>query len=867
MRASFEADADSQFTLAYNMQSSVTGWIPLGTITVPTGGTTASLPWTGLEAGKNYEWYATANDSVNSTTSTTRRFSTTPPAAPGSHVLTAVATDNSNLSTLSAAVTFSITNTPPVVTLADPDESESFGDAPASTHFEAIASDSDGTISKVEFYANALKVGEVSTPEVDGVTYIYNWNTGYTGTYLLTAKAYDNLGAVTTSTEIRTLHVTNTDNAAPSVSITSPTNNGVFGTVSTITINASATDTDGILAKVEFYQGTTKLGEDSTAPYSFNWCGAAAGVYSLTAIATDNDGGTTSSAAVNIAVAAGPARPFFGTMTENFDAMGTGTGFLLGWSMKNGASGGSNSTWDNTTGILSAGVATMVATTGTLTYNNTTNGPAATNVDGYNLRGNSDTDRALGTSPTGVAGVAIQAQLSNNSGSAITGMQISYDIRRYVAVATANELPGYWLFYSLDGGTTWTSVSSLNPTLSGAGIQVPNTLGTTSVPLTAFNLSSVWNPGADLLLRWVDDNAVATSPDHIHALDNVTIQGVSIVGAAPVVQLTSPANNSSANAPATFSLAATATDTDGTISKVEFYAGSNKLGEDSTAPFMFEWTNVAAGSYNLTARATDNDGNLVISSPVSVTSVPPPSSGTLSRGPYLNQANHNSIVVRWRSSQAVAGRVRYGTSSTNLNQVLDETSSKTDHEVKLTGLSPYTRYYYSVGSAYDTLTPEVAETTSFTPGAPAPTAADYTFRTSPVPGTAVNTRIWIVGDCGRGTQAQATGRDAYYSYNGSASFTGSRTPDLNLQMGDNAYNSGTDSEYQSGYFKMYSNMFRKLPQWSCLGNHDANNGSTSTTANFPYFDMFTFPTAGECGGVASGTERYYRACPRLREFL
>ncbi|NQX01197.1 metallophosphoesterase family protein, partial [bacterium] len=221
------------------------------------------------------------------------------------------------------------------------------------------------------------------------------------------------------------------------------------------------------------------------------------------------------------------------------------------------------------------------------------------------------------------------------------------------------------------------------------------------------------------------------------------------------------------------------------------------------------------------------------------------------RGPYLNMANQNSIVVRWRGSQSIIGRVRYGLAPDALTQSTDESSAQTDHVVRLTGLTPYTRYYYSVGSALDALTPQAAETTSFTPGAPVPTAADYSFRTSPLPGTAVDTRIWIVGDCGRGTQTQADGTLAYRN------FTGSRIPDLNLQMGDNAYNSGTDSEYQTGYFNMYHNMFRKMPQWSTLGNHDASNGQTGPTLNHPYFDMFTFPTAGECGGVASGTEHYY----------
>jgi len=67
-------------------------------------------------------------------------------------------------------------------------------------------------------------------------------------------------------------------------------------------------------------------------------------------------------------------------------------------------------------------------------------------------------------------------------------------------------------------------VAALNPTLSGpAGVVVPNTVGVTSVPATSVALSSPWNPGSNLLLRWVDDNAVATSPDQIIGLDNVTV--------------------------------------------------------------------------------------------------------------------------------------------------------------------------------------------------------------------------------------------------------------------------------------------------------------------------------------------------------
>ena len=55
---------DASYTLPYHMQSAVTDWIPLGTVNVAAGGTSASLNWTGLEAGARYEWYASVSDGI-----------------------------------------------------------------------------------------------------------------------------------------------------------------------------------------------------------------------------------------------------------------------------------------------------------------------------------------------------------------------------------------------------------------------------------------------------------------------------------------------------------------------------------------------------------------------------------------------------------------------------------------------------------------------------------------------------------------------------------------------------------------------------------------------------------------------------------
>jgi chitinase len=67
------------------------------------------------------------------------------------------------------------------------------------------------------------------------------------------------------------------------------------------------------------------------------------------------------------------------------------------------------------------------------------------------------------------------------------------------------------------------------------------------------------------------------------------------------------------------SLAATATDADGTVTRVEFFNGTTKLGEDTTAPFTIAWNVGAAGTYTITARATDNAGAATTSSAVTVT--------------------------------------------------------------------------------------------------------------------------------------------------------------------------------------------------------------------------------------------------------
>ncbi len=84
--------------------------------------------------------------------------------------------------------------------------------------------------------------------------------------------------------------------------MTGPAAGTTFTAPASIVISASAADTDGSVSKVDFYAGATLVGSDTASPYSVTWSNVAAGSYSLTAVATDNSGATTTSASVAIVV-------------------------------------------------------------------------------------------------------------------------------------------------------------------------------------------------------------------------------------------------------------------------------------------------------------------------------------------------------------------------------------------------------------------------------------------------------------------------------------------------------------------------------------------------------------------------------------
>lgn len=202
------------------------------------------------------------------------------------------------------------------------------------------------------------------------------------------------------------------------------------------------------------------------------------------------------------------------------------------------------------------------------------------------------------------------------------------------------------------------------------------------------------------------------------------------------------------------------------------------------------------------------------------------------RGPYLQSASPTAISIRWRTSIPVMGRVSLGPAGGPYTLEFDELQARTEHEVRVTGLSPETAYAYAVHAAFE---------------APEPVSAARTFRTPPLPGSDRPVRIWTIGDSGYNTLGGRQVRDAYLTWAGAA------REDLWLMLGDNAYVAGTDAEYQSGLFDQYPLTLSRSPLWSTRGNHD----QLYSGVHNDYYDLFTLPASGECGGEPSGTEAWY----------
>jgi hypothetical protein len=182
-------------------------------------------------------------------------------------------------------------NTPPTSSLTSPLPGSTYL-PPGSFSIAATASDPSGSINRVEFYRNNSLLYVMTTPP-----YTFGVGGVPVGNYTFRARAYDNLGVYTDSPDVSVAV-----NTPPTVSITAPANNAVITAPASFNLQANATDADGNLSKVEFYRGTTLLGEDTSSPYSWSLNNVSWGTYTYTVKAYDALGSVVTSSGVNVVV-------------------------------------------------------------------------------------------------------------------------------------------------------------------------------------------------------------------------------------------------------------------------------------------------------------------------------------------------------------------------------------------------------------------------------------------------------------------------------------------------------------------------------------------------------------------------------------
>ncbi|MBH8568319.1 hypothetical protein KB206_05460 [Microvirga sp. STS02] len=353
--------------------------------------------------------------------------------------------------------------------------------------------------------------------------------------------------------------------SAPTVSL-SVASTGTVGTA--LNMTATAASTNGTITTVEFFNGATKIGEDQTAPYSFSYTPTAAGTLSLTARATNNAGAATSTAVSSVTVTA---------PTTTTPTTPTGT------------------TPTNATFVRAINV-----------------GGTATTIDGLSYEdGNSASNFQINGSPFSNQSVTLNPATDAARADMIRSSVYDPNISAAVSGVASGTYSVYLYMWEDNNPVT------LNITLEGQTVQSNYSSGSAGHwdrlgPFTANVTDGTINIGT------VSSNNNNLSGIEIWKQNTTTTTPTT--PSAPTVSLSAPSTGTVGTA---LALTASAASTNGTITKVEFFNGVTKLGEDLTAPYTFSYTPTTAGTLSLTARATNNAAVATTSAAVSVTVTAP----------------------------------------------------------------------------------------------------------------------------------------------------------------------------------------------------------------------------------------------------
>lgn len=600
-------------------------------------------------------------------------------------------------------------NEAPSATLTSPAQNATFT-APGPIHLAANASDPDGTIGRIEYRAYSSATGVIIVGSSTTAPFDLEWTTAPAGIFSISAIPFDNLGRQGQSQNTR--QITVTSSTAPTATITTPPNGTTCRVGDWVTVTATATPGPGaVVSQVNFYEGTTLIGIKTNAPYSIQYNPTVAGTFALTAKAIDNSQNSGTSAPVTVNVVpftpklsgrvylngvgqSGVTMTLIGTQnrttvtdgngdylfadmspTGNYALVASKAGFNYQPQTQGFAPFGPT---DQQISFYASPVTPVSATlTGpaagshfpapaqiSVTANASSTAAAISKVEFYayaQLQGQATLIGEDTTAPyeiiwsnVGAGPYLLYVKAYDANGAVNTSGQNHIDVdpaaspaRISGVVRDANGTPMPGITVALTGTVSQTSVTNFSGTYGFYNLPIggtytvtpPASLQTTPPSYTFANLQGD------------RDDADFSSPT---------------VNQPPVVNLTSPVDNAVYTMPVNIPLGADATDSDGTIIRVKFFAQSATryydLAELLIPPYSFLWQPNEPGSYTVGVTAIDNSGRSITKT-IHITVNPPAGLGISGRVVDRNSVGIAGVTM----NLSVFGGAPAGSTTTDAN--------------------------------------------------------------------------------------------------------------------------------------------------------------------------------------------------------
>jgi hypothetical protein len=419
-------------------------------------------------------------------------------------------------------------------------------------------SDPASPISKVEFFQDAQRIGEISD-----APYSFVIDFLAPGTYVFTARAVNQANQSTISAPI-TIIV----NAPPQVSLTSPANNAVYQGSANIVLQSQALDTDGSITKVEFLQNGLKIGEDGQAPFNLPVSGLSPGLYFFAARAIDNRNASSSSTPVAIVVNALPVVSVSGVVNASVHAIGAEMGFTATASDPDGEI--------SKVEFIINGTKVGEDLSSPYTYDH-----QAFEFGTFNL----------------------VARATDNAGGAINSSPLNFIVNAPPIISFSSPSnntkaqPGETLNLSVNASDPDGNVAKVeffqNGEKFGEVLGSPFSLKTPALKSGPYIFAA----------RATDNRGFTTNATPVSL----------VVNALPLGLITNPSKDTSIKANTALSIRINASDADGEVEKVELLLNGEKVGEDAQAPYLIQLNNLPVGVQNLSVRVWDDLGDQQVS--------------------------------------------------------------------------------------------------------------------------------------------------------------------------------------------------------------------------------------------------------------